>query len=184
MIARQSQRLHELVEDVLKLNQVEDRKLDLAFGSISVDDLFAALVDLHKTAATRHSVQLSTKTSRAGLLAWADRRAIDQVLCNLIDNAIKYAPKASVTLDAAETDAELQLSVSDTGPGIAAEHLPRLFERFYRVDRGRSRDVGGTGLGLSIAKHYAEAMGGRLTVDSAVGRGSTFTLHLPLPRQG
>jgi two-component system, OmpR family, phosphate regulon sensor histidine kinase PhoR len=183
MIARQSQRLDDLVKDVLKLSRVEDQKLEIVFGSISVDDFFAALTDLYRAAASRHSVRLASKTSRQGLVAWSDRRAIDQVLCNLIDNAIKYSPKASVTLTATETDGELRLSVSDTGPGIASEHLLRVFERFYRVDRGRSRDVGGTGLGLSIAKHYAEAIGGRITVESAVGRGSTFTLHVPAARQ-
>jgi two-component system phosphate regulon sensor histidine kinase PhoR len=164
---------------VLKLSRAEDQKLDLALSSIQVDDLFASLLDLYQASASRHGVQLARTTNGPGLTVWADRRAVDQILCNLIDNAIKYAPRASVTLSATVADSGVNLSVSDTGPGIAPEHLPRLFERFYRVDRGRSRDVAGTGLGLSIAKHYAEAMGGQITVESTLGRGSTFTLRLP-----
>jgi two-component system phosphate regulon sensor histidine kinase PhoR len=179
MIARHSRRLQEMVEDVLKLSRAEDQKLDLALSSIQVDDLFASLLDLYQASASRHGVQLARTTNGPGLTVWADRRAVDQILCNLIDNAIKYAPRASVTLSATVADSGVNLSVSDTGPGIAPEHLPRLFERFYRVDRGRSRDVAGTGLGLSIAKHYAEAMGGQITVESTLGRGSTFTLRLP-----
>src|SRR5262249_3862559 len=115
-----------------------------------------------------------------GLSVFADRRALEQILANLVDNAIKYAPRASVQISAVRSDnGELRILVRDTGPGIAEKHLPRLFERFYRVDRGRSRDVGGTGLGLSIVKHLAEAMKGRVSVESQVGRGSIFTVHLP-----
>jgi two-component system phosphate regulon sensor histidine kinase PhoR len=110
----------------------------------------------------------------------ADRRALEQILSNLIDNAIKYASGASVTLAAAVRDGDVVISVKDTGPGIAAKHLPRLFERFYRVDRGRSRDVGGTGLGLSIVKHLTEALGGHVVVESLPGVGSTFMIHLPV----
>jgi two-component system, OmpR family, phosphate regulon sensor histidine kinase PhoR len=179
MISRQSQRLHELVEDVLKLSRVEDQKLDLSLSVIPVEDLLTSLLDLYRASASRHGVDLVRKTSGPGLTVWADRRAVDQILSNLVDNAIKYAPRAPVTLSATSADGGVDLSVSDNGPGIGPEHLPRLFERFYRVDRGRSRDVGGTGLGLSIAKHYAEAMGGRITVESEVARGSTFILHLP-----
>jgi two-component system phosphate regulon sensor histidine kinase PhoR len=115
----------------------------------------------------------------------ADRRALEQILSNLIDNAIKYASAgAAVTLAARELDGEVVVSVADTGPGIAAKHLPRLFERFYRVDRGRSRDVGGTGLGLSIVKHLTEALGGHVMVESHPGVGSTFTVHLPVKSPG
>jgi two-component system phosphate regulon sensor histidine kinase PhoR len=114
-----------------------------------------------------------------------DRRALEQILSNLIDNAIKYASRgAKVTLSAAERDGEVRIAVADTGPGIASRHLPRLFERFYRVDRGRSRDVGGTGLGLSIVKHLTEALGGHVTVESLPGVGSTFTVHFPVKLAG
>ncbi len=105
---------------------------------------------------------------------------LEQAVVNLIDNAVKYSAEGStivVTLE--ETGDEVVVSVTDEGQGIAGEHLPRLFERFYRVDKARSRDLGGTGLGLAIVKHVAQIHGGRVSVDSVVGRGSTFRIHLP-----
>jgi two-component system phosphate regulon sensor histidine kinase PhoR len=164
IIARHSERLHDLVEDLLKLSRIE---------------LIDHVIDLFALSASRHAVLLSCGEVERGLAAFADRRALEQILANLVDNAIKYAPRASVQISAAQSDGEIRISVRDTGPGIGEKHLPRLFERFYRVDRGRSRDVGGTGLGLSIVKHLAEAMKGRVSVESQVGRGSIFTVHLP-----
>jgi two-component system phosphate regulon sensor histidine kinase PhoR len=110
----------------------------------------------------------------------ADRRALEHVLGNLIDNAVKYCPDgASVNVGAAVDDGVVRVSVTDTGPCIAREQLARIFERFYRVDAGRSRELGGTGLGLSIVKHLIEAMDGHVSVESTVGSGSkfSFTLH-------
>ncbi|GAH42124.1 unnamed protein product, partial [marine sediment metagenome] len=113
----------------------------------------------------------------------ADRRALEQVLTNLVDNAVKYCPEGcSVTLRAERSEGPVpgvRLRVEDDGPGIAEKHLPRLFERFYRVDAGRSREMGGTGLGLSIVKHLVEAMGGTIEVISAVGKGTTFDVKIP-----
>jgi two-component system phosphate regulon sensor histidine kinase PhoR len=110
-----------------------------------------------------------------------DRRALEQVLTNLIDNAVKYCPDgSSISVSAEVVGQTARVAVADSGPGIEQHHLPRLFERFYRVDQGRSRDVGGTGLGLSIAKHLVEAMNGNISVTSAVGQGTTFALTLPL----
>jgi two-component system phosphate regulon sensor histidine kinase PhoR len=112
--------------------------------------------------------------------ASGDKNAFDRILTNLIDNALKYSPDgANIAISAREAGAKLQVLVSDTGPGIDAKHLPRLFERFYRVDPGRSRDMGGTGLGLSIVKHLVEAMGGEVSVESTPGKGSTFAFTLP-----
>ena len=112
--------------------------------------------------------------------ARADRRAVEQVFTNLLDNAVKYCPTgARVNLRAQQTERGLRIEIADTGPGIESRHLPRLFERFYRVDSGRSRDMGGTGLGLSIVKHLVETMGGAIGVESTPGRGSTFWFTLP-----
>jgi two-component system phosphate regulon sensor histidine kinase PhoR len=112
--------------------------------------------------------------------ARADRRAVEQVFTNLLDNAVKYCPAgARVHLRARQTERGLRIEIADTGPGIEPRHLPRLFERFYRVDSGRSRDMGGTGLGLSIVKHLVETMGGAIGVESTPGRGSTFWFTLP-----
>jgi two-component system phosphate regulon sensor histidine kinase PhoR len=100
-------------------------------------------------------------------------------LGNLLDNAIKYCPEgAEVRVGASRENSDVRVSVSDTGPGIAPEHLPRIYERFYRVDAGRSRELGGTGLGLSIVKHLVEALGGAVSVESRVGAGSTFSFTL------
>ena len=109
----------------------------------------------------------------------ADRRALEHILGNLVDNAIKYCPEgAHVKMSAAAEQKRVRVLVSDTGPGIAPEHQPRIFERFYRVDAGRSRELGGTGLGLSIVKHLIEALGGTVSVESRVGGGSTFSFTL------
>jgi two-component system phosphate regulon sensor histidine kinase PhoR len=110
-----------------------------------------------------------------------DRRALEQVITNLVDNAVKYCSEGcKVTLRASSSEGKVRLSVEDTGAGIAKEHLPRLFERFYRVDAGRSRAVGGTGLGLSIVKHLVEAMGGSIGVESDLNKGSAFHATLPV----
>jgi len=117
---------------------------------------------------------------QTGTQARADYRALEQVLSNLVDNAVKYIGEGgSVVVRASQQGGKLRISVEDDGPGIEAKHLPRLFERFYRVDAGRSRDLGGTGLGLSIVKHLVEAMGGQVDVQSAPGRGTTFGFTLP-----
>jgi two-component system phosphate regulon sensor histidine kinase PhoR len=99
---------------------------------------------------------------------------------NLVDNAIKYSlPSTQVRVDVSAGEGEITVAVIDEGRGIAKEHFPRLFERFYRVDRDRSREMGGTGLGLAIVKHIAQVHGGSVSVDSSVGKGSTFRIHLP-----
>jgi two-component system phosphate regulon sensor histidine kinase PhoR len=115
----------------------------------------------------------------AGLQVRADRRAIEHVLVNLVDNALKYCPDgASIDIRASAAARTVKLIVADTGPGIPTEHLARLFERFYRVDPGRSRELGGTGLGLSIVKHLVEAMGGTVAAESKHDAGSIFSFTL------
>jgi two-component system phosphate regulon sensor histidine kinase PhoR len=112
--------------------------------------------------------------------AAGDAIGVDRVLTNLIDNALKYCPEnVKITIEAHEVGDKIQILVKDSGPGIDNRHLPRLFERFYRVDPGRSREMGGTGLGLSIVKHLVEAMGGEVLVESTPGKGSTFGFTLP-----
>jgi two-component system phosphate regulon sensor histidine kinase PhoR len=105
---------------------------------------------------------------------------LEQAVVNLLDNAVKYSdPEKQVRLLARAVDKEIQIQVQDHGIGIEKKHLPRLFERFYRVDKARSRALGGTGLGLAIVKHIAQAHGGHITVESRLGEGSLFTIHLP-----
>jgi two-component system phosphate regulon sensor histidine kinase PhoR len=185
MISRHAERLHHLVEDLLELSRIEAQKLDLKPTTIDVMELLDHMIGLYALSASRHGIDLVAGACPRGMSVRADRRALEQILSNLIDNAIKYASAgAAVTLSAVRRDDEIVLSVADTGPGIPAKHLPRLFERFYRVDRGRSRDVGGTGLGLSIVKHLTEALGGHVMVESLPGVGSTFTVHLPANSAG
>jgi two-component system phosphate regulon sensor histidine kinase PhoR len=185
MIARHSARLHQLVEDLLELSRIEAQKLDLQATPIDARELIDHMIGLYALSAERREVRLLAGACPADLALSTDRRALEQILSNLVDNAIKYASRgAKVTLSATEREGEVRIAVADTGPGIAAKHLPRLFERFYRVDRGRSRDVGGTGLGLSIVKHLTEALGAHVTVESFPGVGSTFTVHFPVKLAG
>jgi two-component system, OmpR family, phosphate regulon sensor histidine kinase PhoR len=109
----------------------------------------------------------------------ANSAQLGQVVLNLVENAIKYTTEGSIAVSIRDTGDEAVLSVTDTGIGIANEHLPRLFERFYRVDKGRHRSSGGTGLGLSIVKHFVESHGGTISVDSTLNQGSTFSIRLP-----
>ncbi|HSO20399.1 MAG TPA: ATP-binding protein, partial [Desulfosarcina sp.] len=112
-----------------------------------------------------------------------DATLLEQAAVNLLDNAVKYSPEHSVIrLEALTVGDQIQIRFKDQGMGIAKKHLPRLFERFYRVDKARSRKLGGTGLGLAIVKHIAQAHGGSITVESELQKGSTFTLHLPIER--
>lgn len=180
IVDRHAERLHRLVEDLLELSRIEARQFTLHREAVPVADAVAHAIELMKLAAQRR--QTSVRAAFGGELprVEADHRGLEQVLTNLIDNAIKYSPEgATVTVRAAPrgTDA-VRVSVEDNGPGIEARHLPRLFERFYRVDASRSRQLGGTGLGLAIVKHLAEAMGATVSVESTPGVGTTFHVDL------
>ncbi len=180
-IDEQASHLHQLILDMLSLARIESGQASLELVDVPIDRVVGrCLADFEPHAATRQ-VQLTSVTCDAGLQVRADEEALRQVLSNLIDNAIKYTPAGGqVTVDC-RTDGKMALiEVADTGVGIAPEHHNRLFERFYRVDRARSRELGGTGLGLSIVKHLSQAMGGGITVTSQVGTGSRFTVRLPL----
>jgi two-component system phosphate regulon sensor histidine kinase PhoR len=178
LIQRNSERLGNLIDDLLELSRIESRELKLQLEPLEL----AAVVE-RALAQHAHRAQLKGITLRQEVAGTpgvrADRRALDHVLGNLIDNALKYCPEgAAVRVGAASENGKIRVSVADSGPGIQSEHLPRVFERFYRVDAGRSRELGGTGLGLSIVKHLVEAMGGSVGVDSRIGSGSTFYFTL------
>jgi len=178
IIHRQSERLSELVTDLLELSRLDARERPLTMGTVALGDVVARATEaMQPRAALKHIAV--THHLPPGLAARADPKALEQVLVNLLDNAVKYtADGGTVDLSARREDARVELSVRDSGVGIEAKHLPRLFERFYRVDRGRSRDMGGTGLGLSIVRHLVSAMGGDVRVQSQIGVGSTFTVVL------
>ncbi len=182
IIDRNAERLHGLVEDLLDLSRIESREFRLAFEPLSLEPVFSHVLGLFRERADKKQIRLVQDVPADLPLARADLRALENVLTNLIDNAVKYCGEgAEVRLSAShDLDADaVRVVVEDTGPGIEARHLSRLFERFYRVDAGRSRQLGGTGLGLSIVKHLVEAMGGSVGVDSEPGRGTRFRFSLP-----
>ncbi len=179
MIDRHAERLHRLVEDLLELSRIEARELRIDPGPLELRSEAERARELLSLAAQARRTEVRVEVGALTVLA--DQAALEHVLTNLLENAIKYSPEGSVVRVRAERRGEtVRTLVEDDGPGIEARHLPRLFERFYRVDAGRSRQVGGTGLGLAIVKHLAEAMGGAVGVESTVGRGSRFWIDLPV----
>jgi two-component system phosphate regulon sensor histidine kinase PhoR len=144
-----------------------------------LEDVLTAAVAVCRHKAAENEVHLESSCP-AGLCAPINAALLEQAVVNLVDNAIKYSsPGQTVRVEAEREPGGIAVRVRDEGCGIAREHLPRIFERFYRVDRARSRRLGGTGLGLAIVKHIAQCHGGRATVQSTLGEGSTFAIHLP-----
>ncbi len=184
IVAKQADRLNSIIEDLLSLSKIEqseeDASLPVEPGSIK-DLLDAAVYDCQTKAADRNiTVNISCEDTVMGNI---NERLLEQAIVNLLDNAIKYSEPGSEVLISGRTNThEVTIAVSDHGCGIEKDHLPRLFERFYRVDKARSRKLGGTGLGLSIVKHIVQAHRGRVSVISTPGKGSTFTVHLPAIR--
>ncbi|MBN1608549.1 MAG: HAMP domain-containing protein [Polyangiaceae bacterium] len=184
MIERNAARLQQLIEDLLDLSRIESRQYQLDIEALRLDDVIAQSVAASQDRADAKGLHITLAVDPALPPVCADRRAFDQIVTNLVDNAVKYCPAgATVTLSAERAEGGLRVLVEDTGPGIAPEHLSRLFERFYRVDAGRSRALGGTGLGLSIVKHLVEAMHGQVSVESTPGKGSCFSFTLPLAKE-
>ncbi|HKY36623.1 MAG TPA: ATP-binding protein [Polyangiaceae bacterium] len=179
IIDRNAQRLQSLVEDLLDLSRIESRGFRLSFEPIELKPIFSQVIGLFRERAGKKKVSLEERALGEVPKVRADRRALEHVLTNLIDNAVKYCGPGTHVWLAVHVSAEaVTINVSDDGPGIDERHLPRIFERFYRVDAGRSREVGGTGLGLSIVKHLVEAMGGSVSVESKLNSGTTFSFTL------
>jgi two-component system phosphate regulon sensor histidine kinase PhoR len=179
IIERNAERLQRLIEDLLDLSRIEARELRLNLESLEVGAVVERTLVLFQEPAARRRTRLRAAIPEDLPPVRADRRALEQVLTNLIDNAVKYCPDGAEVTVRADAERDLvRFVVEDTGPGIEGRHLSRLFERFYRVDAGRSRELGGTGLGLSIVKHLVEAMGGTVGVSSVPGEGSRFSVTL------
>ncbi len=180
IIERNAARLQSLVEDMLELSKLESNEFKLKRERVELSSVVPIVLGLFRERAEKKGVRLTSQTDPSAAAIEGDRRAVEHVLSNLVDNAVKYCPTGTrVVVSTRESEGRVELVVNDDGPGIPAEHLPRVFERFYRVDAGRSRELGGTGLGLSIVRHMVEAMRGKVSVVSEVGRGSTFTVSLP-----
>ncbi len=182
IINRQADRLDSIISDLLSLSRLEK---DTESGGIELHSLplFPLLDRTVRDLVTRNpgAEQIVTLNCGNKLRAVINAPLIEQAVSNLLENALKYSPDDSpVTVSCDKDGNEVHIMVRDTGTGIASEHLPRIFERFYRVDKARSRKMGGTGLGLAIVKHICQAHGGYVTATSELGVGSTFTIHLPL----
>jgi two-component system phosphate regulon sensor histidine kinase PhoR len=182
-VSHEAVRLEALIQDLLRLARIESGQQLLEPGPVPLDAAIAACLDRHATRAeakTLSFVEVPPADAPADLAAWADEEAVGQILDNLVDNAIKYTRNGGrITVRWAAAGRHVRVEVEDTGIGIPARDLPRVFERFYRVDVARSRSMGGTGLGLAIVKHLAQAMNGTVTVASEVGKGTTFAVTLP-----
>lgn len=181
IIEKHVNRLTAIIEDLMKLSKIEqqDEKSEIYLEESSVKSVISSAIQTcwEKAKAKEITINLVCPED---ISAWIDSRLMTQALINLLDNAINYSnEKSDIQILASLKDKELRISVQDHGIGIPKENLSRLFERFYRVDKARSRELGGTGLGLAIVKHIAHTHGGRVSVDSIPGKGSTFSLHLP-----
>lgn len=178
-ITRNARRLAALTDDVLMLSKIEARGSDLPADKVLLATVITEVIERLSGVAASRQVQVSVNCP-ADLYVWANAEALDHALGNLVENALKYSPAGSVVVvSGAAAEHGVELAVVDNGIGIDDAHQPRIFERFYRVDKGRSRDTGGTGLGLALVKHLALAMGAEISFTSAIGKGSRFVLKLP-----
>lgn len=179
----QVHRMTRLINDLMSLNRIELNERQSPDGSVALDTLLAELVDTMRPVADASDVELDVDAGKRRVIVSADRDELGQLFGNLLDNAIKYGgigKRVHVSLAVPSGEGHAVVAVRDEGPGIAREHIPRLTERFYRVDVGRSREQGGTGLGLAICKHIANRHRGRIEIDSHPGEGTTFSVWLPL----
>ncbi len=180
IIAKQTERLENLVNDLLILSSIESKEIRMDILPDSLDKIVQTALQVCKRQIESRHHQVSVQIPANLPQVLVDRQRMEQVFLNLIDNAVKFTPeKGQITIKAEKQNGFIRVDVIDSGIGIAAEHLPRLFERFYRIDKARGRDTGGTGLGLSIVKHIIYAHQGKISVTSTPAQGSTFCLYLP-----
>ena len=180
VMERHSKRLGLLVDDLLSLTQLESANTELELNQVRVKELFNNLIHDWKEKFAAKNLKLVVDLPPDLQTIRADETRVQEVLYNLLENAVKYSREGGeIRLQAARRGSEIVLNVSDDGIGISRDQLPRIFERFYRADKARSREHGGTGLGLAIAKHIAQLHGGRIEAESELGRGTTIRVFLP-----
>lgn len=180
VIQRHGNRLQMLLDDLMELARIESGPVRAEAESVDLRSVALRGVQSVETQAAEKRVSLKTDVPEDFAPLWAAPESLERVLTNLLDNAVKYNREGgSVTVEALAEKEEVQVRVRDTGVGIPSSELPRIFERFYRVDKSRSRALGGTGLGLSIVKHLVEGWGGKVWAESVLNRGSTFTFTVP-----
>ncbi len=179
VIRRNAERMHGLIADILELSMIESGNVSIETKPVRIFNLVEEVFTALSSKAAAREITLINKVSE-DIKVSADPIRLEQMLTNLIDNGIKFnRPAGSVTVSVDQTAERTSISITDTGEGILPDHLSRVFERFYRADRGRTREVGGTGLGLAIVKHLARLHGGEVSVSSALSRGTTFIIELP-----
>ncbi|GER65971.1 PAS domain-containing sensor histidine kinase [Weizmannia acidilactici] len=184
IIYEESDRLHRLISDILDLSKIEQHRIPLKTEKLNVVDVVMETVNTTRKRIEKKQLELILPEQKAVMME-ADKDRLQQIILNLVTNAIAYTPeKGRIEIRLEERESELDLIVSDTGIGISKKDLPRIFERFYRVDKARSRQSGGTGLGLAIVKHLVESYHGKIHVESEEGKGSTFTVTLPRTQEG
>ncbi|MDD4843946.1 MAG: ATP-binding protein [Anaerotignum sp.] len=187
IIDSEADRMAFLVRDLLQLSRFDNKQVHLDISAIEMNDFLALTVKQYKIHAEAKRQELTFEPYEKPVFIHADRDRLGQVVNNIVTNAMKYSlEQATIKIYMTEDDTYYKISVKDTGMGIAREDLPRIFERFYRVDKARSRAMGGTGLGLAIAKEIMEGHGGRLSAESEYGKGTTMTMWFPKkpPEQG
>lgn len=185
IIGKHSERLTSIIEDLLILARLESDQIQelLLFQEENLKSVLGVVAEMCRGEAEKKNISISLMCN-PDIVAVIDRSLIEQAVMNLVDNAVKYSESGrEVRLEGEVLGEKVAIHVYDQGPGIPEEHLPRLFERFYRVDKARSRKLGGTGLGLAIVKHVANVHSGTIEVESVVGEGSVFTLSLPAARK-
>ncbi len=179
VIRRNAERMHALIADIAELSLIETGHVSLDPKDVKLGNLVCEIFATLSSRAAARNIELVNAVDAAATVR-ADASRLEQMLTNLIDNAIKFNREAGrVIVDLNAEPTRSKISVADTGDGMVPENLQRIFERFYRIDRGRSRDVGGTGLGLAIVKHLARLHGGDVAVTSILGEGTVFTIELP-----
>ena len=183
IIQKNAARMHRLIDDILELSAIEAGNVKVQPETVQLHALVEDVVGSLSAVATTRRITVRNLVGTE-VKVFADPHRLVQMLTNLIDNAIKFNREGGAVSVKYESNASDRISVEDTGEGIPAHHLDRLFERFYRVDRARSRELGGTGLGLAIVKHLAKAHGGEVTVESRFGEGTQFTIDLPRHTDG
>jgi two-component system phosphate regulon sensor histidine kinase PhoR len=181
IINKHTARLESIIEDLLNLSKIEreDERDEIILTEGEIIDVLSNAIEMCQDKADAKRIEIILFCPE-DTIAKMDAQLLEQAMINLLDNAIKYSEQgSSISIKASQTEDELIIRVLDQGCGIDKKHLPRLFERFYRVDKARSRKLGGTGLGLAIVKHISQAHGGSVSVESIPGKGSTFRIHLP-----
>ncbi|WP_289137425.1 two-component system histidine kinase PnpS [uncultured Brevibacillus sp.] len=180
IISDESERLYRMIRDILDLSKIEQKRIPLQVSRIHLQDMISSAVAIMNDQAQRKELTITLPLPQPEIFLMTDRDCLQQIILNLLTNAIAYTPEGgAITIRTEKEDQIVKIQVIDTGIGIPEKDLTRIFERFYRVDKARSRDSGGTGLGLAIVKHLVDNLHGHIRVDSIEGKGTTFTVTIP-----